>query len=65
MANIKGTVTVKIETFDEQANRTNIECFTLSQEAFLDPTGEEHYKNLYQAITRARKEILKPTPKDN
>lgn len=59
----KGTVTVKIEVFNEDGKRTNIECFSLSQKAFLDPTGEEHYKNLYQAIARTRKEILTPTPK--
>jgi hypothetical protein len=60
----KGYVTIKIETFDETGNRTNIECFSVSRKAFLYPaTHPEVNVNLELILHRARKEILTPTPK--
>lgn len=58
-----GHVTVKIETFNAVGKRSNIECFSLSKEAFLALQGEEHFILLQQAILRTRKEITNPTPK--
>lgn len=57
-----GHVTVKIETFDDKGNRTNIECFSLRTHSFLYGTVELD-TNLSQAIERTRKEIINPTPK--
>jgi hypothetical protein len=58
----KGHVTIKIETFDNGV-RTNIECFSISKEAFLDGTSPELRTNMRIAMDHARKEILTPTPK--
>lgn len=60
---MNGHVTVKIETFDGEGNRTNIECFSLSPEAFLEGTSQELSTNMRIAMAHTRKEILTPTPK--
>lgn len=62
----KGYVTVKIEVFNAEGERTNIECFSLSKQAFLAQEiadVREFNLNLRQAIDRTIKEIITPTPK--
>lgn len=58
-----GHVTVKIETFNGDGTRANIECFSISKAAFLDGTSNEWRTNLRIAVDHARKEIINPTPK--
>lgn len=57
-----GHVTIKIEVFDAGI-RTNVECFSISKEAFLDGTSQELRTNMRIAMDHTRKEILTPTPK--
>lgn len=59
----KGHVTIKIETFDEDGKRSNIECFSVSKDTFLDGTSLEWRLNMRIAMDHARKEITNPTPK--
>lgn len=58
-----GHVTVKIETFEEDGTRSNIECFSVSKQTFLDGASLEWRLNLRIAMDHAKKEILTPTPK--
>jgi hypothetical protein len=60
----KGHVTVKIETFNSNGERTNVECFSVLKDTFLNNwTSPEWKLNLKHVIENTRREIVNPTPK--